>query len=726
MNNIALTYLSLGDYEKALRYLNRALEIDVKTRDQENVAVDLKNIGIILRNRGEFNHNESDINSSIEYHLRCLYLAGQLGNDDGKADLLNNLGLSYSSLHDYSNALVNFRSALKEAAALGRTGDTGTILCNIGHTYLQMGKASEARSAFLKSTDLALKTGREDVLWESYFGLGKCLESEGELTSAMSCYQKAADIIDQIRCRLSWDEQKTGFARDKWKVYEAWVDILFQRKQAGFPDSSDLEIWQTIERAKARAFVEELRQMESSRPTPLDPLHLRAQKRLTRKISGTLSELADRGLEAETRKVLLGRLEREEDAYTSLRNRLRTEAAVDSSDLLADVTPLDKIQQDLLDSETACLEFFLGEKRSFVVLITRNKLVINLLPSRPAIEDSLKAYLKVLSSPPRGRFPGFRAARRLYREFVSPLEDQLGPSIRNLIIVPEGILCYLPFETLVRDGGDESSGKYLIETYRVSYAPSVSSLALLGRPQHEDAASRRILALGDPVYARHSSSAGPGKKDYGEALRELYLDSGFDFSELKYSKKEVRDIARIFPPKSVDIYTGADATEDVVKKSPLTNYRIIHFACHGFLDERTPLRSALVLSLDEDLEEDGFLQAREIYDLRLNADLVVLSACQTGQGRLENGEGVLGLPRVFFCAGAKSIISSLWKISDRSTASLMRNFYRSLAGGADKAQSLRAAKLMMLKSRFSHPFYWAGFVLNGDYRIRPNGLSANR
>jgi CHAT domain-containing protein len=135
------------------------------------------------------------------------------------------------------------------------------------------------------------------------------------------------------------------------------------------------------------------------------------------------------------------------------------------------------------------------------------------------------------------------------------------------------------------------------------------------------------------------------------------------------------------------------------------------------LDEQIPARSALVLTLDEDPNEDGFLQAREIASLELNADLVVLSACQTGKGRIENGEGVLGLPRSFFYAGARSTISSLWKIDDKSTSEIMPEFYRRLADGHNKAQSLRLAKLDMLYSRFAHPFYWGAFILNGNYLV---------
>jgi CHAT domain-containing protein len=198
-------------------------------------------------------------------------------------------------------------------------------------------------------------------------------------------------------------------------------------------------------------------------------------------------------------------------------------------------------------------------------------------------------------------------------------------------------------------------------------------------------------------------------------MRELYLDQGFDFSPLPHSEEEVLGISSYFPRESRDVYLKDNAKEEVFKRISLKDYRIVHFACHGFLSEEYPFRSALVLSLDEDPAEDGFVQVRELYNIRLRADLVVLSACQTGRGRMERGEGLLGLPRIFFYTGAKSVISTLWRINDESTAVFMNWFYRYLSEGKDKAQALRLAKLRMLDSRYSHPFYWASFILNGDY-----------
>jgi CHAT domain-containing protein len=233
------------------------------------------------------------------------------------------------------------------------------------------------------------------------------------------------------------------------------------------------------------------------------------------------------------------------------------------------------------------------------------------------------------------------------------------------------------------------------------------------KTKHES--SKGLLAFGNPSYTFGKSSKGEKNKTNVEIMRELYLEEGFDFSPLPHSKKEILEISKYFPEKKREVYIEKKAKEETFKNVSLKDYQVIHFACHGFMAEKFPFRSALVLSLDEDPKEDGFLQVRELYNLRMKADLVVLSACQTGKGKMERGEGILGLPRIFFYMGARSVISTLWKITDESTAKFMDLFYQYLAEGNDKSQALRLAKLEMIDSKYSHPFYWAAFVLNGDY-----------
>ena len=194
---------------------------------------------------------------------------------------------------------------------------------------------------------------------------------------------------------------------------------------------------------------------------------------------------------------------------------------------------------------------------------------------------------------------------------------------------------------------------------------------------------------------------------------EIYRDQGYEFLPLVYSKKEIKKISGYFPKKKTDVFLEKEASEFAIKGLSLEDYKIIHFVCHSFLDETFPMRSALVMSQDEDFKEDGFLKVREIYNFNLNSELIVLSACFTGQGKLEGSEGVLGLPRIFFYAGAKSVVSTLWGIHDRATVDFMNYFYRNLSEGKDKAQALRAAKIDMLKSKYDHPYYWAAFQITG-------------
>jgi CHAT domain-containing protein len=399
--------------------------------------------------------------------------------------------------------------------------------------------------------------------------------------------------------------------------------------------------------------------------------------------------------------------------------RMRAENPAAANIVSPEPCKLKQIQEDFLDNKTALIEYFLGEEQSFVFIIEKKTFKLFLLPPKKEIGKSIRGFIKEISDPPVGRFRGNLAAKRLYKELLFPKRGELTESIENLIIVPDGLLYYLPFETLMTKSQERpSNDKFLIEKYKITYAPSCSSLLFLSRKKKMPHPQKSLLAFGNPVF-RVNDIGKDGKRTPSAILKELYENQGFDFSSLPYSEREIREIAKLFSPSNRDVFIGDSAKEDLLKVIPLENYQIVHFACHGLIDEKFPFRSALVLDFNGDLEEDGFLLVREIYGLRLSADMVVLSACQTGRGKLENIEGVLGLPRIFFYCGAKSVVSSLWNINDRSTAKFMSYFYKSLSKGEDKTEALRRAKLKMLKSKYSHPYYWAAFVLYGDHSKIP-------
>ncbi|MCC7157706.1 MAG: CHAT domain-containing protein [Bryobacterales bacterium] len=262
---------------------------------------------------------------------------------------------------------------------------------------------------------------------------------------------------------------------------------------------------------------------------------------------------------------------------------------------------------------------------------------------------------------------------------------------------------YLPFETLA-----SGSGRFLVEDHPIMYAPSVSVLASLSRTGADGASRRELLAYGDPRF-----TAGQAR---GRPVQALYRSAGYRFVRLPATRQEVLGIGSYFPAPMRTLLLGEAATEQSVKEADLRAYRRLHFATHAVLDERVPARSGIVLSQIGTGREDGILHASEVMELKLDAELVVLSACRTGLGQLVGGEGMVGLTRSFFHAGAQRVVVSLWDVNDQSTARLMKEFYRQMSAGHGPADALRAAKLSFLRSNAPlerQPHFWAGFVLSG-------------
>lgn len=714
LTNLGLTYCCLGNYERALPYLEQAFEIDLRTNDEEVICDDLNNLGSAYSRRGRYLKNNKDLEISLDYYLKSLDFAHKKKNKESEIDALNNIGLVNGALGNYAIAMKYYQLAIQEIGEADYRYEACNIYSNMGYALYEMGLHQRSVEHFNKALTLAIEVGRDELLWEVYCGLGGSLESLGNEEAALACYKKAINTIDLIRSRLALDEFRAAFSRNKLKAYESILCLLLspdQKEEAEY----DLEIANVVESAKARSFIDELRLWVNASSQYDDAVHKLKQDDLLSNMSKTISQLSKPDLGEAERKKLLARLEREEEEYTSLLNRIRTQDLDRTQQTLPAVVPISSVQEQCLDQRTAILEYFLGETQSIGILIDEERLVVQAFPPKAEIENSVRAYLKMLSTLPGGKFMGAKAAHRIYRELAAPFEDHISPLVEHLVIVPDGILHYLPFETLIKNDENANGPKYLVELFDISYAPSVSSLFHLMQKKRPANHKKALLAIGDPAYFMRGINKPTGRKMHGDVLREAFLMDGFEISPLPHSRKEIRRVAQCFPKEEVDILLDIKAREEAVKSKPLQGYRIIHFACHALLDEKAPMRSALVLTLDDNSKEDGFLQAREISNLSLAADLVVLSACQTGKGRIENAEGIIGLPRAFFYAGARSMLTTLWKINDKSAAEIMPSFYRHLTEGKNMARALRLAKLEMLKSSMSHPFHWGGLVLNGDY-----------
>jgi CHAT domain-containing protein len=417
-----------------------------------------------------------------------------------------------------------------------------------------------------------------------------------------------------------------------------------------------------------------------------------------------------------------------------------------------------EIRHQLLDKDTALLEYALGDDRSYLWLVTQQKITSYELPPRRVIErtarqayehlvmrQSLEAskpeeYEERLSRVKKAEERYWIKANELSRMILAPVIYDMKQS--RLLIVSEGALQYLPFGALpllevINNNGSGVKQREplvsLIEKYEVVKLPSASTLAELRKEiAGKRPAPKTVAVIANPVFSpddsRISLHARESKAAKSPALPNRLLPSwnsdsgGNEIPALPFSESEGRDIVKLVPPGSSLLALGFSANRSLLESLHLDDYRIIHFATHGIMNEDNPELSGLILSLygpDGKRTENGFLRMHGIFNLKLNADLVVLSACQTGIGKEVKGEGLVGLTRGFMYAGASRVVASLWKVDDAATAALMRHFYRGvLQEKLSPAAALRQAQLktMSQNQRWRSPYYWAAFVLQGEYR----------
>ncbi len=436
----------------------------------------------------------------------------------------------------------------------------------------------------------------------------------------------------------------------------------------------------------------------------VDPKLLMKERLLTREISKSYTRLLTAGLPDEDRKNIMAQVKNTEEQLDALKREIRTTSPAYADLKYPTALEYGQARKLIPDNETVFLAYSLGDDASWCFLISKKALQVFELPGKKEIRDKVIAYRKVISDPENR---DFALGHELYRILVPA---SVGSKAGKLVIIPDDILSLLPFEALLTGSAPR---RWLAETCSISYVPSLSSLlALEKRHSVEHAPKRPVFAVGDPVY-RTAALEGDMSGLTG-SIQAVGPWAGTGLERLKYSGLEAGEVARIFKAGKSDLLLGEKATEDSIKAARLGDYRVIHLAAHAYVDDKNPLRSSIVLSLDNDPAEDGLLQMREIYNLRLNADLVTLSACQTGLGQFIRGEGISGINRAFFYAGASSVCMSFWTVNDEATFQMMERFYEHLKSGLSINEALHMTKVEMIGSgTLSHPYYWASFIVSG-------------
>jgi CHAT domain-containing protein/Tfp pilus assembly protein PilF len=743
LNNIGAVHLSQGDYTEALKQFQKSLRISEEIGNKAGIAASLNNIGIVLwwqgnyaqaleqyqkglrineeigdkagiarllNNTGLMHQSQGNYTLALEQYQKGLRINEEIGDKAGIAMLLSNVGIVHRLQGDYIEALEQFRKCLKITEEIGDKEGIANTLNGIGLVHRRQGNHTQALQFAERAALLATQIGSRETIWEACANAGKAHFALKQFAQARQSFDQAITTIESLRALVAGGEQEQQRSfESKISPYHAMVELLIARNDPH-------QALSYAERARARVLLDVL----SSGRLNITKTMTAAEIEQERALKGRLVSLNTQiSRERQRQSADQDRLNQLDSQLQKVRLELeafQTNLYVAHPELKpqrgeAPIINAREIAALLPDAGSALLEYVVTDDHTYLFAITRAEgkpeaeLRVYTLPIKRAdLAQQAESFRQLLA----GRDLDFHAAaRQLYRLLLRPARAQIAAKT-NLIIVPDDKLWELPFQALVTEGG-----RYLIETSAVSYAPSLTVLREMRARQNkrrDDAASLALLALGNPAIGQETIER-----------TKLTLRDG-DLAPLPLAEEEVKALGRLYGAARSKIYIGSQAREDRVKtEAPQAG--VLHFATHGILNDASPMYSHLLLARG-DKNEDGLLEAWELMELDLQADLAVLSACETARGRLGAGEGVIGLSWAMFVAGVPATLVSQWKVGSAGTRDLMLNFHQQLQepttaarAGAARAEALRqAARKLMKNPLTSHPFYWAGFVLVGDCR----------
>jgi len=579
----------------------------------------------------------------------------------------------------------------------------------------------------------------------------------GNLAQARSRIEESLRVAESLRSEVLSPLSRATLFASVQSSYQLYTDILMRQHKADPTKGFDALAVEASERQRARSLLDLLVEAGTDLRQGVDSALIERERSLAKQLSDKAQARAGTAEQAESLKREVSQLETDlERAQAAIRKNSPHYAALTQPQPLK----LREIQQQL-DADTLLLEYALGEQRSYLWAIAKDSLTTYELPKEEVIRNSALAVLGLLTTRSTGK-AGESATRRqeriadgdaklaaaghsLSEALLAPIAAQLGD--KRLVIVADGALQYIPFAMLPDPVASRSSvaggNQPIIVNHEVVSMPSASALAI----QRAELASRKLApkmlaVIADPVFDRYDprlTTRGNEATDRPQA-RTVLTDSERTLEHLAekqddeagvttrrlviprlpYTRQEADQLLALSPKTLNFRAIDFQASRSTVLSSDLGQYRYVHFATHGLLDTERPGLSALVLSMvdSQGKPQDGFLRANDIFNMKLPAELVVLSACQTGLGKEIKGEGLVGLMRGFMYAGAARVVVSLWSVNDKATAELMTRFYeKMLKQGERPAAALRAAQVEMWKQKqWQSPYYWAAFTMQGEWR----------
>jgi CHAT domain-containing protein/lipopolysaccharide biosynthesis regulator YciM len=764
-NNLALLYAEKKDYDRSIFFQEKCLEIEKHIRGEQHdaVASSYNNLGAVYGQKGDYDRAIALHQKALAIRLRAL---GAMHPD--VANIYKNLGKAYQKKGEDRQALLYHHKALAilRAAVGERHPEVAAQYNNLAGIYEAEGERDRALEFYQQAIianvpmfadhDPYANPRLESILSENHLletlarkaaAMADLYANQShqlhDLEAAVSTYQLAGQLIDQMRSGYKAEGSKLFLAEKATDIYGHAIQSVLQIHAATRRDEHKGAAFLFAEKSKAGIMLDALSEAEAKQFAGIPDSLLQKERQLRIGLafydgklteeqlqsnaadSANLAHLQDKVFNLkQAYDALLQRFEKEYPDYYNLKYQVKTAS-------------VPEVQQ-FLDDRTALVEYFTGDDSIFIFAITKNNFAIkasaNDSPFARQIEQLRQGIIK------QDFVQYTQAAYRLYQTLLAPLKagDQLND--KNLIIVPDAALSAIPFEVLLTEQvaakgilQDYTQLPFLVNAHAVSYA--YSATLLQQELQKKNRQTPRDYLAFAPVFAnglpagtrgaeffKENFAPAPTKTASATAAAAATRIRGY----LPSTKKEVTAILdrfensynlfdRWFGNKAKAYWEG-EANETKLKAGILGDYRILHFATHGLVNEKNPKLSGLLLAQEDSTsKEDGILHLGEIYNLNLNADLVVLSACETGLGQVAKGEGIIGLTRGFLYAGAANLLVSLWQVSDATTADLMVDFYDKMLGGMSKPEALREAKLQMIRRHpeYAKPYYWAPFILVG-------------
>jgi CHAT domain-containing protein len=691
-------------------------------------------IGGVYENLGE-------TQQALDYYHQLLSLRQQVGDSPeerlrqrvGEGIALTVIGRVYSDLEEKQQALNYYNQALVLYRETGdRSWEAGT-LSNIGRVYSDLGEKQQAldylNQALMLRRELGDPTSKVLVfkdIFAIYSELGEQPDRD-DLNEALVAIDELLTQIEDTRTLIGSEDLRTSYFASVQHHYQFKIDVLMLLHQQQPDKGYNITALETNERARARTLLELLNEANTDIRQGINPQWLEQETQLQQQ----LDSLETQRLQPDATAEQLAQLDRQSDAILQQLQQL-IELIRINSPAYADLQypqplTLPEIQQQVLDEETVLLQYSLSETRSYLWVVTSTSMASYELPAAAEIADAVTQLRKTITHPTsrRNQAAIAQAAAPLTQILLTPVAEQLGGQLANkrLLIVGDGALQYLPFAALPVPG-TENNPTPLITQHEIVYLPSASVLSILRQTtENRQLAPKQLAIFADPVFGGVDDdrvSANP-RNSSDTALQNSArdLDLALPPRRLTFSRDEASEIAAMFPESERLQALDFAANRQLATSDTLSQYRIIHFATHGFLNSVNPALSGLILSLvnPEGTPDNGFLRLHDIFNLNLSAELVVLSACQTGLGEDVRGEGLVGLTRGFMYAGAKRVAVSLWSVDDEGTAVLMSEFYRQmLQENLSPAAALRQAQLALLQQPdWQSPYYWAAFTMQGQW-----------